>query len=82
MWQGKLNVLDLLEVSSWLALGISAFLVLIRIYFKDSALITLLMPLRNFVNKLLLETLMHFSLIKNAGKDNFKSLQNILLFGF
>lgn len=85
MWQGKLNVLDLLEVSSWLALGISAFLVLIRIYFKDSALITLLMPLRNFVNKLLLETLMHFwafSLIKNAGKNNFTSLQNILLFGF
>lgn len=43
------------------------------------------MPLRNFVNKLLLETLMHFwsfSLIKNAGKNNFTSLQNILLFGF
>lgn len=39
MWQGKLNVLDLLEVSSRLALGISAFLVLIRIYFKDSSLI-------------------------------------------
>lgn len=37
MWQGKLNVLDLLEVSS--RLGISVFLVLIRIYFKDSALI-------------------------------------------
>lgn len=39
MWQGERSVLDLLAVSSCLPLGSSAFLVLIRIYFKDSALI-------------------------------------------
>lgn len=62
MWQGKLNVLGLIEFSSCLCAWASAFLVLIRIYFKDSIQISqhFPVPLSIFMNKLLLETLMHY----------------------